>query len=1115
MKTERTLRLIFGDAGSGKTTRLSELIAERTEQGKRSYLVVPEQETVLSERQMADMLPPSYPLCFEVTNFSRLADTVFRSCGGVCYRGVTPGVRAALMWRVLGELSPLLRNRALSPDIGTVRATVSAMRELRACAVTPVELERAARSLESGVLTDKLHDLSLIATLYGGMLSERYDDGETTLDRLASLLAEQPFFEGAAVCLDSFTSLTEQQYRVLGQILRQCDVTVTLAMPQTSDALCYEELRAYEARLRRIADDCRAQVVTERLEGSRRTGSPFLRYLGAHLWDSDPHSAEAAPTAGRECLSVVEAVNAYDAAEYVACDILRRVEGGARLRDFAIVARAPEQYRGILDSALERCGIPCFLSGAGDVDALEPIKLIYCAEAVVNGGYRQADVLAFLKCSLCGIDRDDADLYDLYAERWHIRGRERYTGDRDFAMNPGGYTGEPTERDRAVLEAVNRVRRRIGFLLGRLSAERLPVLSHARALMELLIEIGMEERLRALAASARAAGETRRADEYAGVYAVICDTLDSLCEALPDTSVSGEEFAALLRLFFGEAQIGRIPPSCDEVTIGSAELLRLRGIRHVYLFGVNAGEFPAAVSDSSSFSEAERRRLCELGVNLRPDFMLRASRELFCFSRALCAASERLTVVYAASDCSGKPLLPAPVIDRLRAFCHGELPLLRTAELSSEERISMLLTPALALRHLGEWSGTPYDTLLTGLLQGDPCTAERARRFDAARRDPTVQRDRRLSAESVGLLMGNELHLSQTRLESYLRCPFSFFCNHLLGLREEAQEDFDRADIGSFIHSSLERLFALLSERGERIDSVEREVLTELVNRAAEDCLRSITPPGQELPARLFHLLLRLRRTLQVIAGKLRDEFGRSAFYPRFHELSINGDDPCAPGAIGFSLADGSRLSVGGIIDRVDTYRAEDGRVYFRIIDYKTGTPRIVPEEIAQGSGSQLLLYLMTLQRSRNPLFLHSIGCAPGESPIPAGALYIGAAADGISEERPTDPATVVEEAKGRLYKAGLLLDDAEVLRKMDEELSGQFQPVRAGADGEVRAASGGSLMSPDDLNAAYAAVEALLLRTGNAMRAGDIRVAPRRDRGKDACSYCPYYPICRVGRRG
>ena len=50
------LRFILGGAGTGKSHLMTEMIKKDIENGKRVYLIVPEQETVAKEREMLFIL---------------------------------------------------------------------------------------------------------------------------------------------------------------------------------------------------------------------------------------------------------------------------------------------------------------------------------------------------------------------------------------------------------------------------------------------------------------------------------------------------------------------------------------------------------------------------------------------------------------------------------------------------------------------------------------------------------------------------------------------------------------------------------------------------------------------------------------------------------------------------------------------------------------------------------------------------------------------------------------------------------------------------------------------------------------------------------------------------
>ena len=216
------IRMIYGCSGSGKSTRIYDLMKEDAKNSTPSYLIVPEQQTVQCERKLLDILPPSAQLSSEVLNFSRLANLVFRHYGGLSYNYADKGSKTLIMWKNLKELSPILTEYSKSAKENTASFSsemLSAIGELKAYCVTPTKLERAAEKLEDNeILKNKLLDLSLIYSSYQNYFSESFSDVSDDLTKLADTLKEHDFFKGVNVYIDSFTSFTAQDYAVIKEI---------------------------------------------------------------------------------------------------------------------------------------------------------------------------------------------------------------------------------------------------------------------------------------------------------------------------------------------------------------------------------------------------------------------------------------------------------------------------------------------------------------------------------------------------------------------------------------------------------------------------------------------------------------------------------------------------------------------------------------------------------------------------------------------------------------------------------------------------------------------------------------------------------------------------------
>lgn len=1108
------ITLLTGDFGSGKTTALAAAIRADVEAGRRSFLLVPEQQTVTSEQEMADLLPPAAPLCFEVTNFSRLANTVFRQVGGLSYRYANAGIRTLVMWRAITDVLPLLHEKGGEPELGRVRKMTAAMGELSALSLTPGEMQRAAKKLdEDDRLRDKLEDLSLLSTQYHNYLREQYDDVAEDLDRLVDLLGESRVLAGAHLYIDGFISFTEQEWRVLRAAAAQCDLTVTLTLPADREGdLSFEETRLTAARLRRLADRCGTPLTRRDMGGTRRAVSPCLRGLLPHLF-----SAERADTVGGVCretgkgdLRIVSSPDAFYAASFIACDIARRVkEEGARYRDFAIIARRAEQYTGILDMTLQDADIPCFMAKKTDISAYAAIKLIYTAYAVCNAGWRQGDVISYLKCGMSGIPEEDIDRFEVYVTRWKLNGR-RFTDDTSWNMNPDGYTDRLTTRGEEIIRSVEGVRRRLCAQLLPFSEAcvRQSVPDHCRALYMFLESLGVEGQLATRAEEARVSQNPGEADILARLFPTLCDALDSLAETLDGVTVSAEQFVDLLRLMLGEVELARIPTSLDEVTVGSADLLRLGAAKHIYLLGVNDGEFPAPVGEVSVFSDGDRRTLCELGLSVEPDLTVRAARELFCFARAFATARESVTVLYTDTTLSGSPQRPAAVVERLRLLSGVEE--LRTANLP---RLDRLWRRAGAADYLGLYSGTAEGEALARTLSADPQYAETVKRLAT----PLAEATCRLSPETTGALYGEELYMSQSRIDKYVKCPFSYFCAYELKLNAAPVIEFDYSDVGNLLHTVLEEFFRSVQEQGKSFGALTRADIAATVDGVLEAYLARICPVGVGRTPRLAHLFDTLRRAALPVLYELVAEFSQSDFTPTFFELDLrhgsrdgSGD---APGAIPITLPGGTRVVLGGRIDRVDTYRRGKD-VYLRVVDYKSGAKDFSLADIERGLNTQLLVYLISLWKSENPAFRAKL-LPNGEGEIlPAGVLYTAARPGEKTYDRPQEEETVLADAMQGVRRSGLLLDDREVLQAMDKTLSGRYIPIRFTKDGDYYKSSERSVASLARMGALVGDLERVIGRIAGEIRGGDASARPMADGRKKTCEYCDMKAFCRSSKQ-
>ena len=1097
------IRIIEGGFYSGLHDVLKNEIKEHVEAGKRVYLIVPEQQAVVAECEFADLLPDAAPLFFEVTNFTRLANTVFRGLGGADAEYCDNEKKALIMWRVLTELSATLTMTGGRREInaGTVDRALAAVKEMQSLGIEADELESVvAGGFEADKrLGSKISDLSLIMSLYKKMLKEKYSDNADDVAAMTAKLRAHPdFFDGALFYVEGFTSFTEPQYEFLGLISRLECVSIGLTLPRAgAEAFEYTEVRGAKSRIIKACDKEGAEKKLMRLADRASDADPLLSECCDLLWRTSGGIDNDSLHIG-DTLRIFECPTPYAECEAVAADIRGRVANGANFKDIAIVARRAESYVGLIDNALESAGIPYFISKKRDVASFEAIKLIYTAFTVISGGYKKEDVISYAKCAPCGISREACDEFELYVEKWQINGR-RFTDGVIWNMNPDGYTVRRAPDIDERLVRIDETRKSIIEPLIELAngtQKAVTVRDFAVTLVNFLDRIGLCAAITKRSEELMALGEEKLAEENALLWGVICSALDTLVEVLGDAPVTTDGFLAQLKVVFANADVGRIPAYSDAVMIGSADMIRLVDKKHVYMIGVNRGEFPLSLNDNAYFTDRDKSALSSLGLPIEPDTEARGARELFSFSRAFSYASESVTLLYSAKTASLKEKKRSEVIDRI-------LDITGIDPIESDELApwQLIYSPASALASLGELDESTYLSVkeaLIGCGEGDKVRIAEENILNDAMT---------LSPEGRDMIYNGPLRLSQSKIDRYNSCPLSYFCKYDLSLLPEERAEFNARNIGSFIHAILESFFGEVVKKDIKLDTLDAALTEDMVRRGAEKYLAELCDDGK-MTKREELLLSRLCRTAIPVINGICDEFRGSQFVPRFFELKIKRGLEARPEPIEFKTSDGESIFIGGDIDRVDTFTDGD-EVYVRVVDYKTGTKEFSPSDIDKGQNLQMFLYLKAIVDTKNKKFLQELGVKDGGAPVPAGVVYVKTEVGDVRIDSPVREIAEKAVADAQTRNGMILGEDA-----VYAATNAKYLPVRLKNDGTPHAASADKVYTREGWGELCTKLRGVVESIADRMKSGDVSAKPLIEkRGKTPCEYCEFMPICRNPR--
>ncbi len=1082
------LRFILGRAGGGKTETVRAMLKEMARSSeKKLMLIVPEQSSFDNERAMLHLLGAKDVQRVEVTSFTRLADAVFRCYGGAAGRRLDDGGRSIFMSLALEQVKDQLTFfRKSAENTELIALMLSASSELKMCGVTPPELSQAARSVPQGTLRQKTEELSLILSAYDALVAQSYIDPLDDLTRLAAVLREHDYFDGYTVFLDAFQSFTVQEYQIIQIILNQSEDLYTalcadkLDDPEQGMGL-FSLVRRTGKQLIRMAKQSGVRVAApEILESGRRYEAPALAAVeaGAYRFGRSPSAYSA------DGVTIYEAKNAYDESAFVAATIRNLVlEQDYRYRDFAIIARSTDRYRGVLDPALERWQIPYFMDNPRPIDAEPLIRLVLAAFQIVLTGFSSDAVFSYLKTGLAGLNTEQIAQLENYAFVWNISGKK---WKQEWTEHPRGFAETMTETDTRRLKEINESRAAAISPLTRFAAKLKDTDGEvmAAAVYALLQEIGAPKHLKELVQRLSACEEPALAERQLRLWDLLMEILDQTALVLRGRSLSVSRYAELLRLVILANNMASIPQGLDEVPVGTADRVHVNAPKVVFLMGAVQGEFPLAPGGGAVFSDSERRELIQLGLPLNDTMEGVAVQERFLAYSAMSAASQKLYISYPAAGAQGEASAPSSIPAEVCAILprvpiQSELTLPQTYFANAKEPAFELMAQ--------QWN---HNTSISATLKS--LFAQRGEEYRLQAIDRAAEKHPAVFADAARArdLFDMNMHVSATQIEKFFLCRFQYFCRYGLNVQERRAAEMDALEYGSLMHYLLEKLFRDTGSAGilAMMEEELRKEILRLLNIYVETKLGGM---ANKTP-RFAYLFSRLADSAQVIALHIAQELAQSEFNPADFELAIGGGG--IPPLL-IPLPDGGSVEIDGKIDRVDLL-TRDGVSYIRIIDYKTGHKEFKLSDVIYGMNMQMLIYLAAICENGGERY---------GTVAPAGVLYMPANRPVISASRGVSADKLEEEAAKKLRMDGLVLDDAEVISAMERGANGKYIPV-ALKDGAP--AKRDHVVSEQELNGVMKHIKSLVGSMVRELHGGQVAAVPLAG-DYDACAWCPYAAVC------
>lgn len=1122
-----SLRLLLGRTGSGKTHQCLEEIRARLRQepqGRPLVLILPEHATFQTERALADTPGLGGFSRASVFGFRRLAHRVLLETGGAMRPQINELGKRLLLGKLLRENRKQLKVLAKAANQRNFTETLSGMiQEFKTYAITPALLEEAADRFASMTLKDKLQDLALLYQQFNGLLAGKYTDPEDCLALLAEKIPQSSLLQSAEVWVDGFSWFNPQEMNILSRILEAADcVTITLCLGDAASdrheaetALFHRQWSTW-CKLKAMARSKGIAVEEVELTEARRFAAPLLKHVEQYFFHFPP---KAFAGSSGHCLDIVEAANRRVEVEGVAADIIRLCrEEGYRWRDIAILLRDTAGYGDLVSTVLSEYELPFFSDGKRQ-PVHHPLAELMRSALEGLGNWSYEPLFRCFKTDFFPLTREQVDDLENYVLEFGIRGA-RWTKEEPWTFVRRLSLGENEEINavqQQYLDYINDIRTTAAAPLlafGRRVKNAANVTGLTTALYQLLVDLNVPAKLEERAFSAEREGDLEQAREHRQIWESIVKLLEQLVETSGDQELSPADFAAMVADGLEGMKLSLIPPGLDYITVTTLEQNNIGNIKAVYLLGINDGVLPKRGRGEGLLTDDERSMIAGAGVELAPGAAADHFAERFLVYTALTRSTQYLWISYPLADDEGKGLSPSVVVKRLKELAGlmkvRSLPL--EPVLGREEEL--LIHPRRALTGLAAALRQYKNSGVLNPVWWDV--------YNWLLRRNGYRR--RLSQAVAGLFYTNtanglppelarrlyarnkNLRGSVTRFESFRACPFKHFAQYGLSLKERAVFRLQAPDLGQFLHAALKAFGDMMSTAGREWGSLDepeyRKLCSQVVGKLAPKLQNEILLSTEQHK----HLLGRLQRTVERSVRRLV-EFDRvSKFKPLAFEQNFGRGENALPPLV-YPLSDGYCLELAGQIDRIDQAEYQ-GRRYVLVIDYKSGGVWLKLADVYYGLKLQLLTYLLVVQRAAEHLF--------GETEcLPAGVLYYFLKNPSIAAPVKLTPGEVVKAINQQLKMPGWVLADQEVIRLLDTAMDGksEFLKISLKKDNSFYSNCLAYVKSSEEFASLLEHIEVVLTETGQKILDGEISIQPCILKNYQACSYCPYLPVCQFDR--
>lgn len=1074
------LNFIIGEKGSGKTEYC---IKNAVESSKGAIIIVPEQFSHRAEAMLVKKLGVFGLGNVEVLSFGQMAKRILALSENAACRHIDNAGKVMVLYKIISESDAfsLLKGNEEEKAVCVMRL----ISEFKRYDVAPDDIFAAAEKSDDKMLKTKLAEIGEAYNKFEENISGKFINADDNLARLASSEYAKEKYKDFDIFIDSFTSFTQAEIKCIEMFLKCAkSVAITLEM----DFEKRNEIRFFSCnntfeKLTECAKKSGITVNAPVFLKNRKIATGELSYLSENYFvpSAKPYDKEG------DSIRFFTGKNLISEIEFAASQIRALVmNNGYLYRDFAVICSDLPTYSEYVKSIFDKYDIKVFPDVKTNVANHPVAAFVKGALDIIVKGFTYSNIFRTVKYGFFDILDKECDELENFTLESGARGGVWAFDEKweEFVLN---FYGEelPPANISNIISAGKKVIRPLKKFREELAASTL-VKEKCRAVYMFLTNLGIPEKLSKTAENFEKNGDVYTAIEYKSVYNKIIDVLDEMCEAIGDERVSSKKFADVLNVGISQFEIGKIPALSDGVACAGIESVKDLSAKVIFVLGMNEGMFPVSVNKTGLLNDYDRQRLSEIGVIMAADAEGKAREGEYLLYKLFAAPEDKIYLCNSASSIDGGALREAWALQKIKAL----FPMVEKSDDMIEKSTDIsLAAPKIAFENLilnmakNEKQNASYSTAYRWFSENEQWNGRLLKAENGfSYRNTTVS----MSEEVLSKLYGEEMTTAVTRLEKFSACPFSYYMRYVLGAKPRKIYRFEAKDAGVFLHSIAEEFSKRLENNGKTWkEADEKYIKCEVEEILSSDMgLKKLVQVSGGRGQRFF---ARLCSVAEYALGIIAKHIQRGKFQPMGYEIKFSEKGKISPVTI--TMPDGRKVKLTGVIDRMDLLESEEG-VYFRIIDYKTGSREFDLGEVYHGITLQLAVYMCA---------------AANMGAKPAGMLYFKFANPDIHDEPFLNDDTVENIKMKKISLSGLLVSSEHVLNSMDIEEKFDFLPIKKRKDGTFS----GSIATEENFEDLRKYVTKTVAKIANEIFKGKTDISPYKLKDASPCDYCDFGDAC------